>query len=266
MDKLTLIKIGGGLLEDRERLESILDLFCEVPGKKMMVHGGGAQANRIARDLGLEPVMHKGRRITNRLMLDVVTMVYAGLNAKQLVAMMQKRNCNALSLSGADGNLLSATKRPAGEVDFGLVGDITPKSVRTDLLKLLLHEEIVPVINAITHDGNGGLLNTNADTIATTIASALAEHFVVDLLFLTDQPGVLGTPGEPVSLFTSLHPDKINELVESGIIGGGMMPKIENSLAALKGGVKSVRIGDEQILTSDSAGTFITLKGEEEET
>lgn len=265
MDRLIVLKIGGTLLDEPEQLQSVLKHFCALSEKKILVHGGGAQANRIAKSLGHEPKMQDGRRITDEAMLDVVTMVYAGLNGKKIAALMQGKNCNAISLSGVDGNLLAATKRPVGAIDFGFVGDIEPEGVNTSFLSLLLEQDIVPVLNAITHDTSGTLLNTNADTIATTVAAALTSRYSVELLLLTDRPGVLANPNDSASLFSELHSSQVSELIDDGTIAGGMIPKIENALAAIRCGVSAVRIGDGEMLESDSAGTrIIGLSGGQE--
>lgn len=265
MDRLIVAKIGGNLFEEPERLGRFLDRFCPVAGPSVLVHGGGPQADRVARSLGIEPVMWNGRRITDGKMLDVVTMVYAGLNGKNLVARMQAQGRNAISLSGVDGNLLTAVRRPVGEIDFGFVGDITPNDVNIGFLQSLLAQGIVPVINAVTHDGKGSLLNTNADTIAVTVAAALSIHYTVELLLITDRPGVLADPDDPSSVLTELDPQSIALLMADGTIAGGMMPKIDGSLVALKGGVASVRIGNEEMLVSEREGTAITaLKRKEE--
>ena len=209
--------------------------------------------------------MQNGRRITDEEMLDVVTMVYAGLNGKKIAALMQGKNCNAISLSGVDGNVIAATKRPVGEVDFGFVGDIDPEGVNTDFLSILLEQKVVPVLNAITHDRNGTLLNTNADTIATTVAAALTSRYSVELLLLTDRPGVLANPNDSTSLFSELHPSQVSALIDEGTISGGMIPKIENALGAIRCGVSAVRIGDGEMLESDRAGTRIIGQNGEQE-
>lgn len=257
MERLTVIKIGGKLLESPGRFERFLDSFSRLPGNRLLVHGGGAQADRIARSLGIEPAMLNGRRVTDAATLDVVTMVYAGLNSKRIVAMLQARRCNAVGLSGADGNIVRGSKRPAGNVDFGFAGDITRDGVGTATLSLLIENGYVPVLNAITHDGCGGLLNTNADTIAGTVASALATTYAVHLLLVHDRPGVLGDVNDDGSVMCALRVGEIERLKKGGTIAEGMLPKIDNAVAALGAGVRSVRIGGVEMLESEEHGTRV---------
>lgn len=259
MDRLTIVKIGGSLLENSALLDPFLDDFHALKGPKILVHGGGPQANRLGRKLGIEQQMFQGRRITDAATLDLVVMVYAGLNAKRVVAGLQARGCNALSLSGVDGNLLKAVKRPVGQVDFGFVGDVVPAGVNVPLLTSLLDSGYVPVLNAITHDGEGLLLNTNADTIAGTVAGALAEAVPVDLVLVLDRPGVLSDPGDDDSVIPVLTKEKIEEMKQRGTIAGGMMPKIANALAALREGVRTVRVGDYTALRESRSGTRIEI-------
>lgn len=263
MKELTVVKIGGSLLEDTDRLERLLDSFSAMQGRTLLVHGGGPQANRIGRALGIEQQMWNGRRITDAATLDLVTMVYAGLNSKRIVALLQKRGCNAVGMSGADGDIVRGAKRPVGDVDFGFVGDIAVEGIGAATLALLLENGYVPVLNAITHDGDGQLLNTNADTIAATVAAALARFYRVDLLFVHNRPGVLGDVNNDGSVIRSLHPAGIAEMKEAGTIASGMLPKIDNALAALRCGVESVRIGDEQILEGQDRGTRIIIEEEQ---
>jgi len=257
MDRLRLVKIGGTLLEREDGLGAFLDAFAGLRGRRILVHGGGAQASRIGRKLGVEPVMKEGRRITDPATLDVVTMVYAGLNAKRIVAALQARGCNAVSLSGPDGNLLSARRRPVGEIDFGFVGDVERNGVNAELLAALLNEGLVPVLNAITHDRSGTLLNTNADTIAATVAGAMSDLFDVELTFVLDRPGVLADPGRDESVLPYLTPSQVDNLKQSGAIGGGMIPKIDNAVTALSNGVAAVRICGAEGLGDPNSGTKI---------
>ena len=259
MDRLTIVKIGGSLLENPALLGSFLDDFHVLEGPKLLVHGGGPQANRIGRQLGIEPQMFQGRRITDAATLDLVVMVYAGLNGKRVTAELQARGCNALSLSGVDGNLLAATKRPVGEVDFGFVGDVIPEGVNVSLIRSLLDSGYVPVLNAITHDTAGLLLNTNADTIAGTVAGRLASEGPVDLVLVLDRPGVLGNPDDDGSVIPVLKEEQIEDMKQQGTIAGGMMPKIANALAALRRGVRTVRIGDYTALRDSGSGTRIEI-------
>ncbi len=256
---LTVVKIGGSVLENPDTLNEFLESFHKREGYKVLVHGGGPQANRVGRQLGVEPAMHHGRRITDRATLDVVTMVYAGLNAKQLVSRLQQLGCNALSLSGPDGNLLTGVKRPVGDVDFGFVGDVDAGGVNVALLRLLLENNYVPVLNSITHNGDGVLLNTNADTIAATVAVALAQDCYVELVLILDHPGVLADPSDSSSVIPELRSDEVEEMKREGTIAGGMMPKITNAIAALTQGVATVRVGDCTALRNLDAGTQIFL-------
>lgn len=256
---LTVVKIGGSVLENPDTLNEFLESFHRREGYKVLVHGGGPQANRVGRQLGIEPVLHQGRRITDRATLDVVTMVYAGLNAKQLVSRLQQLGCNALSLSGPDGNLLTGVKRPVGDVDFGFVGDVDAGGVNVELLRLLIENNYVPVLNSITHNGDGVLLNTNADTIAATVAVALARGFHVDLVLILDRSGVLADPSDSSSVISGLRSNEVEEMKREGTISGGMMPKITNAIAALTQGVATVRVGDCTVLTNANAGTQILL-------
>jgi len=181
MDRLTIIKVGGKVVEEPESLKALLDQFSKVSGNKILVHGGGRTATEIANRLGIETKMVDGRRITDAKMLEVVTMVYGGLVNKQIVAGLQARNCNAVGLTGADLDLIRAKKRPVEDIDYGFVGDVD--DVNTRELRLLINENIIPVIAPLTHDGNGNLLNTNADTIASEIATELANNFSVYLFY-----------------------------------------------------------------------------------
>ncbi len=183
MEKLTLVKIGGNIIDDENALNAFLNIFQLVPGKKVLVHGGGKIATELSKKMGLNPEMVKGRRVTDAEMLKVVTMVYAGLTNKTIIAKLQGLGNNALGLTGADGNLIIAEKRPITDVDFGFVGDITEANVNTEFLTSLINQNIVPVFSAITHDGQGQLFNTNADTIASTIAVALAAIYDVRLIY-----------------------------------------------------------------------------------
>lgn len=257
MDRLTIVKIGGALLDREEEFGRLLDAFAALDGAKILVHGGGPQADRIGRKLGIEPVMRNGRRLTDADTLELVTMVYAGLNAKRIAAGLQSRGCNALGLSGADGNVLAARKRPVGEIDFGFVGDLYPDDVNVGLFDMLLTNGFVPLLSPITHDGLGGLLNTNADTIASVVACAMADRYDVGLTYVLDKGGVLSDPADDASVLPSLTATEIERMKEDGGIGGGMFPKLENALAALAGGVADVKICGADGVADDAAGTNI---------
>lgn len=254
----TVVKVGGALLEEPNRLSSLLDDLAAIDGPLILVHGGGPQATRIARLLGHEPVMIDGRRVTDRGMLEVVTMVYAGLNNKGVVAGLAARGVEAVGLSGADLSLLRAVRRPIREIDYGYVGDLTPAGVNVARLDELLRKGIVPVVAPLTWDGEGGLLNTNADTIATVIAIALAEGGLgVSLLMIMETPGLLRDDSDPDSVIGEVDRPRVDELKSTGALAGGILPKVDNALSAVDGGVTVVRIGDAMMLRDDSAGTRI---------
>lgn len=241
-DSLQVIKIGGGIIDDAGQLDAFLHEFSGVEGPKILVHGGGKGASNMLQALGIAPRMAGGRRITDAATLDIVTMFYAGKTNKQLVAGLQRAGLNAMGLSGADGNLIRASRRPVGEVDFGFVGDLTEAGINVELLRLLLRAGLTPVCCAITHDGQGQLLNTNADTIASTLARALAPHFRVVLRFCFEKDGVLLNIDDPASVLLRLTPTQFQQLRAEGRIAAGMLPKLENAFAALTAGVAQVVI------------------------
>lgn len=263
MDSVAVIKIGGALLESPERFASVLDDLANLGRPFVLVHGGGPQATRVGRALGHEPVMVDGRRITDRGTLDVVTMVYAGLNNKGVVAGLAARGVDAVGLSGADLALLRAVRRPVGEIDYGYVGDLSPEGVRVERLGELLAGGIVPVIAPLTYDGEGGLLNTNADTIATVVAAALAgAGHDVSLLMVMDAPGLLADASDPTSVIAEVDRREVDRLKSEGVLSGGIHPKVDNALDAVRQGVALVRIGNEEMLRDDAVGTRIV--GEKE--
>ena len=230
---LNILKIGGKIVDDAATLSQVLAAFAEWRGPKILVHGGGQQAATMSSKLGLTPRMHEGRRITDQQTLEVVTMVYGGLLNKQLVAQLQALQCNALGLTGADANLLPANKRPAGAIDWGFVGDPSPEMLPVATYQQLLQAGLVPVFAALTHDQQGQLLNTNADTIASTIAIALADYFETDLWFCFEKPGLLAEPDSDASVIHQLNEVKYQELKEVGVVTAGMLPKLDNAFAAL---------------------------------
>ncbi|RMG54532.1 MAG: acetylglutamate kinase [Bacteroidetes bacterium] len=259
MPRLTLVKIGGKVLDDPRALAGLLDDFSALPGARVLVHGGGKLAADLAQRLGIETSMVGGRRITSREMLEVVTMVYGGLLGRQLVAGLQARGINALSLTGADLDLMRAHRRPVREVDFGYVGDID--AVRGEALHDFLSQGIVPVVAPLTHDGAGQLLNTNADTIASQVALALADRWEVHLVFTFEKPGVMEDPDDETSLIRVLDPAAYARYREAGVIAGGMLPKLDNAFAALANGVARVYICQAEALPRlyqpDFVGTTI---------
>lgn len=240
MKKLTIIKIGGKLLDDEQAWKKAMTDFSEINEAKILVHGGGKMASEISKKLGIEPKMIEGRRITDAASLEVTTMVYAGLLNKKLVSFLQSNNQNAMGFSGADGNLILSEKRPVKQIDFGFVGDI--KKINTELIISLLNQNIVPVFSAITHDGKGQLLNTNADTIAATLSKSLASYFQTTLKFCFEKEGVLMNPVNEEEIFPHLSKAEYLQETKKGVISAGMIPKLENAFAAKKAAVHQVRI------------------------
>ena len=240
MNKLTIIKVGGKIVEEQESLKQLLSDFSKIEGHKILVHGGGRSATAIAAKLGIESQMIDGRRVTDAEMLKIVTMVYGGLVNKQIVAELQALNVNALGLTGADMNYMRSEKRAVTSVDYGFVGDV--KEVNAELLADLIAKNIVPILAPLTHDGRGNLLNTNADTIAGETAKALSAHFEVTLIYCFEKKGVLMNEHDDESVIAELNHDLFKKHVEQGIIQGGMIPKLENSFEALRAGVKQVII------------------------
>ena len=240
MEKLILIKVGGKIVEEADTLRQLLNDFSSIEGYKVLVHGGGRSATRIAAQLGIESKMVNGRRITDEETLKVVTMVYAGLVNKNIVAGLQALHVNALGLTGADMNIMRSDKRPVKDVDYGYVGDV--KEVNAELLASLIHQGVVPVLAPLTHDKQGNLLNTNADTIAGEAAKALAKHFDVTLVFCFEKNGVLADESDDESVIPEIDRASFADYVQRGIIQGGMIPKLENSFEAIDAGVKQVVI------------------------
>lgn len=240
MEKLTLIKVGGKIVEEQDTLTALLERFSKIEGYKVLVHGGGRSATALATQLGIESKMVNGRRITDADMLRVVTMVYGGLVNKTIVAKLQALNINALGLTGADMNYMQSDKRPVKDVDYGFVGDV--KKVDADLLSDLIKKGVVPVLAPLTHDKKGNLLNTNADTIAGEAAKALAKHFNVTLVYCFEKKGVLMDANDDDSVIPEITKDLFVKYVEQEIIQGGMIPKLENAFAAIDAGVKEVVI------------------------
>lgn len=241
MEKVTIVKVGGAVVEDNEQLAQLLTDFDAIPGKKVLVHGGGRRATKVAAALGIESKMVNGRRITDAQMLEVVTMVYGGLVNKNLVAKLQAKGVNALGLTGADMDVIHSHKRPVKDgVDFGYVGDV--ERANGKMLQTLIQEGITPVMAPLTHDGNGNILNTNADTIASETAKALAPYYDVTLIYSFEKKGVLSNPDDDNSVIPVITRSDFEKYQADGTIGGGMIPKIENALAAVDAGVKEVII------------------------
>ncbi|WP_439882874.1 acetylglutamate kinase [Pontibacter sp. MBLB2868] len=255
---MILVKIGGNILDDPARLRSFLVDFAQLQGPKLLVHGGGKIASAIGQRLGIEPVMVDGRRVTDTETLELVTMVYGGLVNKQVVAQLQELGCNAIGMTGADANSIKAVKRPVGKVDYGFAGDVAgTESINVPVLETLLAAGLTPVFAPLTHNGKGTILNTNADTIASVLASALAGKQVVKLMYCFEKRGVLSDAADETSVIAQINPEKYNYLKETGAVHAGMIPKLDNAFAALKLGVKQVLIGEAEALKSiNGAGEF----------
>ena len=266
-EKVTVVKVGGAVVEDPEQLAMLLDNFSAIEGKKVLVHGGGRRATKVAAQLGIESHMVGGRRITDEQMLSVVTMVYGGLVNKNLVARLQAKGVNALGLTGADMDVIRSHKRPLKSVkmddgttqmvDFGYVGDVDYADGAR--FASLLDSGITPVVAPLTHDGEGNMLNTNADTMASTVAKALAERYDVTLIFSFEKKGVLSNPDDDDSVIPVITRALYNKYVADGTISGGMMPKIENALEAVESGVKRVIITLAAAISDDTQGTTIQI-------
>ena len=239
-EKLTVIKVGGKIVEEEATLNQLLADFSAIEGYKVLVHGGGRSATKLAAQLGIESKMVNGRRITDAETLKVVTMVYGGLVNKNIVAGLQAKGVNAMGFTGADMNVIRSVKRPIKEVDYGFVGDV--EKVNAELLGSLIRQGVVPVMAPLTHDGQGSMLNTNADTIAGETAKALAELFDVTLVFCFEKKGVLSDENDDDSVIPVITPELFQEYVDKGIIQGGMIPKLENSFSAIDAGVSQVVI------------------------
>ncbi|MDB5014756.1 MAG: acetylglutamate kinase [Daejeonella sp.] len=255
---LTVIKIGGNVIDNSEKLHEFLKSFTDLPGYKILIHGGGKAATKISDEMGVQAKMVDGRRITDIETLRIVTMVYGGLINKNIVAQLQAYGSNAIGLTGADGNTIKAVKRPVKEIDFGFVGDLDENSVNTEFLSNLLKIGAVPVFCALTHDGDGQLLNTNADTIASVLAVSLSKYFETSLVYCFEKKGVLKDVDDENSVITQIRSTEFDTLKDQGIIAGGMLPKLHNAFEAINNGVKDVYIGkaDElELLINQTFGT-----------
>ncbi len=258
---VTVIKIGGNIIDNDSQLQSFLQSFAAVAGKKILIHGGGKIATRIGDQLGIESKYVDGRRITDAATLDVVTMVYGGLVNKKIVASLQTMGCNAIGITGADANLVPANKRPVKEVDYGFVGDVKNEQLPVSTWKQLLEIGLTPVVAPLTHDGKGSILNTNADTMAQEIAKALGKVYEVSLIYSFEKPGVLLDVNDDNSVINKLNPTSYQELKSEQKIFAGMIPKLDNAFSALKAGVTKVIIGDaaklDQLIAGSSGTTII---------
>lgn len=258
MKKLSVIKIGGNVIDDSEKLHQFLQDFTALPGDKILIHGGGKIATELGVSLGVEAKLVDGRRITDIETLRVVTMVYAGLINKNMVAQLQAKGCNAIGLTGADGNVIKAKKRPVKDIDYGFVGDLDASSVSTATLGSLLNAGLVPVFCAITHDGETQLLNTNADTIASAVAVAMSAVYETALIYCFEKRGVMRDIDDDNSLVHEIRMEQFETLKDEGVVSGGMIPKLHNAFEAIKSGVSAVYIGKADELPQISRNNFGT--------
>lgn len=254
--KLTVVKVGGNVINNAAVLDQFLSEFAKVQGPKILVHGGGKRATQLAADLGVEAKMIQGRRVTDTATLEIVTMVYAGLLNKNITASLQKYGCNALGLSGADANAIQAHKRIVKEIDYGFAGDVD--AVNAASIATFLKGDMTPVFCAITHDTKGQLLNTNADTIAASVAVGMSELYEVSLLYTFEKNGVLRSIEDEDSVIENIQTDSYSSLKAAGVIADGMLPKLENCFDALQKGVAEVLIGNPSII-SDKSQKYTTL-------
>ena len=257
MDKLQVVKVGGNVIENRESLSDFLIDFTKIRGAKILVHGGGKEATQMAHKLNIPVQIIEGRRVTDKANLEIISMLYAGKLNKTIVALLQAYSCDSLGLTGADGNSVVAKKRSSKPIDFGFVGDVI--SVNSALFNLLLNQKITPVCCSVTHDKNGQLLNTNADTIAAEIASSMSAYFEVTLSYCFEKKGVLKKQMDEDSVIPSINLNQYEYLKKERIINEGMLPKIKNCFEALKKGVTKVRIGNSKMITESNEYTQIKL-------
>lgn len=244
---INVVKIGGNIIDNSGALDDFLAEFVAMEGRKILVHGGGKEATRLSTALGIETCMIEGRRVTDRPTLDVVTMVYAGLINKRIVAMLQSKGCDAVGLTGADGNLIPASRRPSIPIDYGFVGDIDADDISDKFLALLLDNGYVPVVCAICHDTKSLLLNCNADSVANAIAVAAARIDETTLSFRFEKPGVMSDVDNPHSVVPFINGLIFRQMKAEGTVAAGMIPKIQNALASVRLGVKEVRIGETKV-------------------
>lgn len=257
METLKIIKISGNIIDNDEALDSFLFDFVKVKGPKLLVHGGGKSATRLANKMGIEVKMTNGRRITDLETLDIITMVYAGKINKIIVAKLQALNCNAVGFSGADGNSIVSVKRPIKDVDFGFVGDV--EKVNTKTINVLLNNEVTPVFCAITHDEKGQLLNTNADTIASELAIGFANQFKSELYYIFEKNGVLQDVNDDNSVIENINTLTYESLLANGLISDGMLPKLKNCLHAVDNNVYKVCIGKPEMMFNEHS-IFTTIE------
>lgn len=257
-EKLAIVKIGGNIIEDDSLLKSFLDIFSGLEGKKILVHGGGKRATSVASKLGIESKMVNGRRITDAETLEVITMVYGGLVNKNIVAQLQALHIDAIGLTGADANSIYSEKRPVKDIDYGFVGDV--KKVNHQSVDKLIKAGFTPVFCAITHDGHGQLLNTNADTITSQVAVGMSRIYETTIYYCFELNGVLKDINDKDSVIKHINSASYSTLLKEGIIADGMLPKLKNCFDALKNGVETINLGNTSMLTKENDNfTRITL-------
>lgn len=263
MEQLFVIKIGGNVIDDENNLSAFLKDFAAISGKKILIHGGGKIATKLGDKLGIESKYINGRRVTDADTIDLVTMVYGGLVNKKIVAQLQALHCNAIGLTGADGNIIPATKRPITKegIDFGFVGDVNTKELGSSNLELMLANGLTPIIAPLTHDGKGQILNTNADTIASAVAVVLSAIYDVRLVYCFEKKGVLDNVDDDNSVIPLITKDIYKLLKDGNKLFDGILPKIDNAFTAIDSGVKEVLIGHAddllQNVTTKTTGTLI---------
>lgn len=262
MEKLFVIKIGGNVIDNQDELKSFLKDFAAIKSNKILIHGGGKIATKIGEQSGIQSNYINGRRITDDATIDLVTMVYGGLVNKKIVAQLQALHCNAIGLTGADGNIIPATKRPVKDVDFGWVGDIDNEKLKVENLKRLLEASFVPVFAPLTHDGIGHILNTNADTIASSLAVGLSKDYDVRLIYCFEKKGILENVDDNNSVINLIDKQAYKQLLAGQKLFAGILPKIDNAFAAIDSGVKEVLVGDAKDLIQNTGektiGTLFT--------
>ncbi|MBS1772033.1 MAG: acetylglutamate kinase [Bacteroidetes bacterium] len=256
---LTVIKIGGNIIDDADKLHAFINDFSKIDGSKILVHGGGKLATEMGLKLSIQPNYVDGRRITDKETLELVTMVYGGLINKNIVAGLQALGCNAIGFTGADANIIKAVKRPIKDIDYGFVGDVVGSGIEPKILTTLLELGLVPVIAPLTHDGNGSMLNTNADTIAQEIAKAMAAIMNVQLIYCFEKNGVLLNAEDDNSVIRQINTSDFDQLKDDSIISGGMIPKIKNACDAVRSGVERVVIGNAIYLSDILKGNSGTV-------
>lgn len=260
MDEIiNVVKIGGNIIDNPDALLAFLKDFASMEGKKILVHGGGKEATRMSESMGIEATMIEGRRVTDRKTLDIVTMVYAGLINKRIVSLLQSLGCNAVGVTGADGNVIPATRRPVKPIDYGFVGDIDPAKVSDTFIATLIENGYVPVFCAICHDSNASLLNCNADSVAAAVAQGASRTAPTRLTFCFEKAGVMTDLDDESSVIPLVTEESFAELKEKGIVAKGMIPKLQNALVCAANGVREVRICKAEALLKDG-GTIIRTR------